>query len=204
MTYNIFDNTGELQDHFQFVKIEKEKMSLKYIDNEFIKNRRLSTLFNYYELRPIVSDYDLKVNYINKNVELILGVSFITGVELRRELKFKCDFEGIIIDFFKGSHMLYEDILLIDTSKEAVNAYLSQKKEEYTVIEEIPIRREHIPQNVKDKVWNRDGGRCVKCSSNQKLEFDHIIPFSKGGANTYRNLQLLCEKCNRMKSNKIG
>ncbi len=62
----------------------------------------------------------------------------------------------------------------------------------------------HISQEVKDLVWNRDNGKCVQCGSNEKLEFDHIIPFSKGGANTYRNIQLLCEKCNREKSNKIG
>lgn len=61
-----------------------------------------------------------------------------------------------------------------------------------------------IPQDVKDKVWNRDQGRCIRCGSNQNLEFDHIIPLSKGGANTYRNIQLLCETCNKKKSNKIG
>ncbi len=61
-----------------------------------------------------------------------------------------------------------------------------------------------ISQKVKDSVWNRDGGKCVTCGSNIHLEFDHIIPFSKGGSNTYRNLQLLCEKCNRKKYNKIG
>ena len=61
-----------------------------------------------------------------------------------------------------------------------------------------------IPQDVKDKVWNRDDGKCVQCGSNENLEFDHIIPFSKGGANTYRNIQLLCEPCNRSKSDSIG
>ena len=66
------------------------------------------------------------------------------------------------------------------------------------------IRRPSIPQNIKDKVWNRDDGKCVQCGSNEKIEFDHIIPFSKGGSNTYRNLQILCEKCNRTKSYKIG
>jgi len=66
------------------------------------------------------------------------------------------------------------------------------------------MSREPIPQAVKDMVWNRDGGRCVVCGSNQKLEFDHIIPFAKGGSNTYRNIQLLCEACNRSKSAKIG
>jgi len=64
--------------------------------------------------------------------------------------------------------------------------------------------RRPLTQDVKDKVWNRDGGKCVECGSNEKLEFDHIIPFSKGGANTYRNIQLLCEPCNRTKSAKIG
>ena len=64
--------------------------------------------------------------------------------------------------------------------------------------------REPIPQEVMDRVWNRDGGACVKCGSRENLEFDHIIPYSKGGATTYRNLQLLCQKCNREKSDKIG
>jgi hypothetical protein len=65
-------------------------------------------------------------------------------------------------------------------------------------------KRTPIPQDIQDRVWIRDSGKCVMCGSNESLEFDHIIPFSKGGANTYRNIQLLCEKCNREKSNKIG
>ena len=60
-----------------------------------------------------------------------------------------------------------------------------------------------IPQYVKREVWRRDGGRCVECNSNEKLEFDHIIPFSKGGSDTIRNLQLLCQRCNRSKGASI-
>jgi len=59
--------------------------------------------------------------------------------------------------------------------------------------------REPIPDDVKLFVWQRDGGRCVKCGGQQNLEFDHIIPVTKGGSNTARNIQLLCEKCNRAK-----
>ena len=66
------------------------------------------------------------------------------------------------------------------------------------------VRRRHISQKVKDQVWRRDLGKCTQCGSNENLEFDHIIPFSKGGANTYRNIQLLCESCNRYKSDNIG
>jgi hypothetical protein len=59
--------------------------------------------------------------------------------------------------------------------------------------------RTAIADEVKVFVWNRDGGRCVRCGSNQRLEFDHVIPVVLGGANTARNLQLLCETCNRSK-----
>ena len=65
-------------------------------------------------------------------------------------------------------------------------------------------RSRRISQEVMDKVWRRDEGKCVECGSNENLEFDHIIPFSKNGSNTYRNIQLLCESCNRKKSAKIG
>ncbi|HEV3319205.1 MAG TPA: HNH endonuclease signature motif containing protein [Solirubrobacteraceae bacterium] len=60
--------------------------------------------------------------------------------------------------------------------------------------------RAPIPEEVRHAVWRRDQGRCVTCGSQEKLEFDHIIPVSRGGANTERNLQLLCESCNRSKS----
>lgn len=61
----------------------------------------------------------------------------------------------------------------------------------------------HIPQDVKTAVWHRDGGVCVQCGAADYLEFDHIIPHSKGGANTVNNVQLLCRKCNAEKSDRI-
>lgn len=64
--------------------------------------------------------------------------------------------------------------------------------------------REPIPKSVQREVWRRDGGRCVDCGSSERLEYDHIIPVSKGGANTVRNIQLRCEPCNRKKGAKIG
>lgn len=60
-----------------------------------------------------------------------------------------------------------------------------------------------IPAEVRREVWRRDGGACVKCGSRRKLEYDHIVPVSKGGSNTARNIELLCEACNRSKSASI-
>lgn len=64
-------------------------------------------------------------------------------------------------------------------------------------------RRERVPDNVRLFVWQRDQGKCVKCGSSEKLEFDHVIPIAKGGNNTERNIQLLCESCNRSKGTSI-
>ncbi|MBD2188565.1 HNH endonuclease [Pseudanabaena sp. FACHB-723] len=63
--------------------------------------------------------------------------------------------------------------------------------------------RPAIPEAVRIEVWRRDSGQCVKCSSRENLEYDHIIPVSKGGSNTTRNIELLCEACNRSKGANI-
>jgi hypothetical protein len=64
-------------------------------------------------------------------------------------------------------------------------------------------RSRRISDEVRLEVWKRDEGMCVMCSSQEWIEYDHIIPFSKGGSNTARNIQLLCESCNRTKSAEI-
>jgi len=61
------------------------------------------------------------------------------------------------------------------------------------------VSREPIAESVRLFVWQRDRGQCVKCSSQKRLEFDHIIPVVEGGSSTERNVQLLCETCNRSK-----
>ncbi len=80
----------------------------------------------------------------------------------------------------------------IERAQSRVNIELSSK-----------VGRASIPDDVKTFVWQRDKGRCVKCDSNEKLEFDHIIPLSMGGSDTARNIQLLCEICNREKGGNL-
>lgn len=71
-------------------------------------------------------------------------------------------------------------------------------------------RRNHsrsIPREVMLKVVRRDGQICQKCNKpvlDNEVEFDHLIPFSKGGGSTAENLRLIHKNCNRRKSNSLG
>ena len=88
--------------------------------------------------------------------------------------------------------------------------YLVFFKEQETIVTNLtslPIpnkqSREAIPKTTQREVWQRDGGKCVDCGTKEQLCYDHIIPFSRGGSNTVRNIQLLCERCNLTKGNRI-
>lgn len=63
-----------------------------------------------------------------------------------------------------------------------------------------PTQRGAIPDDVKQLVWIRDQGRCCHCGNTSELQFDHVIPLSKGGSSDPANLQILCGPCNRRKS----
>jgi len=61
-------------------------------------------------------------------------------------------------------------------------------------------RRESIPREVRAAVFERDGGRCVECGSNFDIQYDHIIPVVRGGANTITNLQISAHRATSRKA----
>ena len=57
----------------------------------------------------------------------------------------------------------------------------------------------------KRTIYEQQGGVCPHCGKKYKyedMEGDHITPWSKGGKTELANLQMLCQACNRRKSNK--
>jgi hypothetical protein len=76
-----------------------------------------------------------------------------------------------------------------------IEARLSRPKRTYD--------RKQIPSWLKQKVWDRDGGRCVICGSDENLQYDHDIPVARGGATTVKNIRILCKSCNKRKGARI-
>lgn len=69
----------------------------------------------------------------------------------------------------------------------------------------------NFTKDIKDELYRRsprcahisdDGTRCAESSYN-KLEVDHILPWSKGGRTKLDNAQLLCKSHNTSKGNRI-
>ena len=63
-----------------------------------------------------------------------------------------------------------------------------------------------ISDKLRYQVLKRDNFKCCACGASPakdpsvELHIDHIIPWSKGGESTLKNLQTLCSKCNIGKS----
>ena len=73
----------------------------------------------------------------------------------------------------------------------------------------IVYQRQLMTNNLREQIKRRDEYKCICCGASLKdephllLEIDHIIPVSKGGKTVPENLQTLCWRCNRSKSNKL-
>ena len=92
-----------------------------------------------------------------------------------------------------------------DTIIELIKA-LESKLTENTFIKE---QRNLMTKKLRESIKKRDNFTCCICGNsshvepNLLLEIDHIIPVSKGGHTVEENLQTLCWKCNRSKSDKL-
>ncbi len=70
-------------------------------------------------------------------------------------------------------------------------------------------QRQLMTSSLREFILNRDEYTCKACGVSKEsqshllLEVDHMMPISKGGITIESNLQALCWKCNRAKSNKI-
>lgn len=63
----------------------------------------------------------------------------------------------------------------------------------------------NISRTAMMRVARRDNYKCQVCGESlldSQIEFDHIIPYSKGGTSEESNIRVTCGPCNKKKSNK--
>jgi ribosomal protein L37AE/L43A len=82
----------------------------------------------------------------------------------------------------------------------------SQPPQRYPVVRtSLTEPREPIPKEIRVAVLMRDEFTCRLCwRYGGRMEIDHIIPWSAGGADTVDNLRTLCRECNETRSNRFS
>jgi hypothetical protein len=64
---------------------------------------------------------------------------------------------------------------------------------------------DHVPTLTKEMLLARDRYLCAYCAQRfrfDQLDMEHIVPSSKGGANSWMNLVTACKACNNRKANR--
>lgn len=98
----------------------------------------------------------------------------------------------------------------ITLNSETVDALIERLDEKLKFMKTAAGQRALMTAKIRSFIKNRDNHMCQYCSVSLAaephllLEVDHIIPVSKGGLSVIENLQTLCWRCNRSKSNKIA
>ena len=96
----------------------------------------------------------------------------------------------------------------IQLDSETIDALVETLAEKIRFAKSAAGQRALMTAPLREKIKIRDGYSCKLCSisvaeePNLLLEIDHIKPVSKGGLSIEENLQTLCWRCNRTKSNK--
>ncbi|PWE20208.1 HNH endonuclease [Aliarcobacter skirrowii] len=86
------------------------------------------------------------------------------------------------------------------TNKKGIYSFVLTRNEKY-------LSLRSFTDNQKREAYERQKGICPKCTPPnnhykiEEMQGDHITPWSKGGKTIADNCQMLCNKCNRLKSN---
>lgn len=196
------------------------------------KNNPIKYLIKYSEIEPseeVLSSLDFCIDYLAKLEFVLNGVSelqslivskvpFIFRVYVNEKIaNIVCNFKkkglGISHPEFVFSYVSpkgksgNENVIVVSSDiLKNVRAEISKKisKSGHSTTE-----RNKMTADLRNYVKQRDNYTCQRCGNsvakepNLLLEVDHIKPISKGGKTEASNLQTLCWRCNRDKSDDL-
>jgi len=99
------------------------------------------------------------------------------------------------------------DVKIKTKCASALSRNLSQRNKQTLFLSQATRGTQFIPQETKRKVFQRSGGGCEfigkngkRCHSKHQLEWDHVIPWSKGGGNDEKSLRVYCRTHNQYRT----
>ena len=123
-----------------------------------------------------------------------------------KKIRRQCSVCGKIYELKQGKN--FDNTCSVECRKVVERKY--RRKSDYRRRQK--IRSTYVEYVSIPKLFKRDGGRCQICGRKLNLKRqvphplaatrDHIIPASKGGETSYKNMQLACFACNSLKGDR--
>jgi hypothetical protein len=162
---------------------------------------------------PLIEDFPLlpitkqeakeHLSYLKKCLETrVLGNGKKLDIQRKKIFEEQIEFftsedhpDKIAKEFLEGSCKVFGHICPVFFVAEPLTETIERRKHSRSISREVML-----------KVIRRDGQICQKCNEpvlDGDVEFDHVIPYSKGGESTMENLKLKHRNCNRQKSDSL-
>jgi len=195
---------GACKERVDAVAVKSQKMSdfLKVKRDNFVNKKEVSWRPQVIYINPAEIEW---VNPINKPREILPPGYYVKRSQqssTSEPSEMSCqeiDCEKLLNNWEEAGYMENPFASSIGTSLFPTTAHISGPSPNNGFRND----SRNISRAAQREVWRRDCGKCAFCGSKELLEYDHIVPYSRGGKSTVRNLQLLCRECNRRKSNKM-
>ena len=183
-------------------------LSKDYVNGSPIRQEILETAIKWISNGDIekymsIHQHDPNANELWTYFRNVIEWVRLTFTTYRKEMK-GLDW-GSLYDKFKGvmfdTTKLEQEIqtLMMDdevTNKKGIYQYVLTRNEKFLNIRE-------FTDSQKRAAYERQTGICAKCKKHfelNKMEADHTTPWSKGGKTIPENCKMLCQECNRRKS----
>lgn len=178
--------------------IEEYKKSEKQYENyKKALKKILETEFDYSRIKVNKILFSSLENFINLETKMIKKIIFDNKNLLSLY---------VYVDYTspKGRNYWCKDFTY---SVSNILDYIKTVKHHEEYMKSAKYQRSILSDSLRYDVLKRDNFTCQICGASSKkdgvkLEVDHIFPVSKGGKTEMKNLQTLCERCNRGKSDK--
>lgn len=183
-----------------------------YVENLIRTYRECNNLYSAYK-KVVDNILETKFDYSKLKLSRLLFFSLNNYIKFENKMVNEIIYENtnnltlyVRVEYIspKGQNYWYKDHEYSFTS---IVAFVKTVKQHEEYMKSAKYQRSILSDSLRYDVLKRDNFTCQICGASSKkdgvkLEVDHIFPISKGGKTEMSNLQTLCERCNRGKSNK--